>query len=234
MTVPRQPGALVLEDGQVYPGWLFGAPPDTVAGDAGRHPGEGEVVFNTCMTGYQEILTDPSYAGQMIVMTYPLIGNYGANPGDPESDRIWARALVVRELAADGSNWRMTGSLDELLVESGVPGLTGVDTRSLTRHLRSAGARRGVIGALTKPHDPRDPKSLAEVDELVGRARGVVPVEEQDLVGQAACVSSYEWDEELAPVYVQAIASNLKDRTVVVIDCSSDGCPSWGSAWATS
>src|SRR5258708_9149202 len=153
MTVPRQAGALVLEDGQVYPGRLFGAAPGSLAGDAGRRAGEGEVVFNTCISGHQEVLTDPSYPRRMIVMTYPLIGNYGANPKDPEPDRIWARALVVRELAADESHWRMTGSLDELLVESGVPGLTGVDTRSLTRHLRSAGARRRVIGALTKPHD---------------------------------------------------------------------------------
>src|SRR5258708_38640733 len=175
MTGPRPPGALGLEDGQVYPGRLLGASLDAVAGDAGRRPGEGEVVFNTCMTGYQEILTDPSYAGQMIVMTYPLIGNYGANPGDPESDRIWARALVVRELAADGSNWRMTGSLDELLVESGVPGLTGVDTRSLTRHLRSAGARPGVIRALTKPHDPPDPKTLSEAHPLLGPPRTLLP-----------------------------------------------------------
>src|SRR5258708_3440166 len=218
MTGPRPPGALGLEDGQVYPGRLLGASLEAVAGDAGRRPGEGEVVFNTCMTGYQEILTDPSYAGQMIVMTYPLIGNYGANPGDPESDRIWARALVVRELAADESNWRAARSLEDLLLESGVPGLTAVDTRSLTRHLRSAGARRGAIGALARPYDPRDAASQAEVDELVRRSRAVVAVEDQDLVGEAACTTRYEWDEELAPVYVRSIAPNLKGRTVVVVD----------------
>ena len=167
----RRPGALVLEDGQVYPGWLFGAEPGSVAGEPGRRPGEGEVVFNTCMTGYQEILTDPSYAGQMIVMTYPLIGNYGVNAADPESGRVWARALVVREVADDHSNWRAEGSIENLLLDAGVPGLTGVDTRSLTRHLRSAGARRAVLAALERPYDARDQRSQAEAEALVARSR---------------------------------------------------------------
>ncbi len=214
----RSPGALVLEDGQVYPGWLFGADLKAVAGEPGRRQGEGEVVFNTCMTGYQEILSDPSYAGQMIVMTYPLIGNYGANAADPESSRVWARALVVRELAADHSNWRAEGSLDALLTDAGVPGLTGVDTRSLTRHLRSAGARRGVLAALETPVDPRDARSQAEVEVLVERSRAVTPVEEQDLVGEVACVKAYEWDEELSPVYVRKIEPTLAGQTVVVVD----------------
>jgi carbamoyl-phosphate synthase large subunit len=216
--VSRSPGALVLEDGQVYPGWLFGAEPGSVAGEPGRRPGEGEVVFNTCMTGYQEILTDPSYAGQLIAMTYPLIGNYGSNVADPESDRVWARALVVREVADDFSNWRSQTSLETSLNHAGVPGLTGVDTRALTRHLRSAGSLRAVLGALERPYDPRDPQSQAEAEALVDRSRRVTPLEEQDLVGETACTEPFEWFEELAPVYVRKMEPNLAGRTVVVVD----------------
>ena len=136
-----EPGALVLEDGRIFGGWLFGAQPATEA--AG--PGAGEVVFNTCMTGYQEILTDPSYAGQVVVMTYPMIGNYGVNAGDAESGRAWVRGLVVRQPAQDWSNWRAEGGLDAYLQEQPrCPGLAAVDTRSLTRHLRSAPARGGL------------------------------------------------------------------------------------------
>ena len=206
---PRKPGALVLEDGGVYPGRLFGAEP----------PGDGEVVFNTCMTGYQEILTDPSYAGQMIVMTYPLIGNYGANTADPESGRVWARALVVREIADDPSNWRAEGALGQVLRDSGVPGLTGVDTRSLTRHLRSVGARRAVLAGLDKPYDTRDPASRAATDVLVERARQVTPIEEQDLVTAAACTEPFEWDEPLEfRVYARSVERSLEGRTIAVVD----------------
>jgi carbamoyl-phosphate synthase large subunit len=215
---PRKPGALVLEDGRVYPGWLFGAAPDEVAGTPGRRPGEGEVVFNTCMTGYQEILTDPSYAGQLIVMTYPLIGNYGVNAGDPESGRTWARAMIVRELAADHSNWRAEGALDDHLAAAGIPGLTGVDTRSLTRHLRSAGARRAIVAQLDRPLDVRAKAALDVVEGLVERARQVTPIEDQDLVTETACTAPLEWDEALAPVYVHPARPLLAGKTVVVID----------------
>src|SRR5438067_9337964 len=170
------------------------------------------------MTGYQEILTDPSYAGQMVVMTYPLIGNYGVNAEDPESERAWVRGLVVREAAVDHSNWRAAGSLDQYLRDQAVPGLTGVDTRMLTRNLRSAGARRAVLAELSRPHDPRDPVSRAETDELVERARRVTPIEEQDLVTQTACRHAYTWDEPLPPVYVQPIEPNLTGRRVAVVD----------------
>ncbi|MDQ6747410.1 MAG: glutamine-hydrolyzing carbamoyl-phosphate synthase small subunit, partial [Candidatus Dormibacteraeota bacterium] len=215
---PRKPGALVLEDGRAYPGWLFGAPPGEVSGEPGRRPGEGEVVFNTCMTGYQEILTDPSYAGQMIVMTYPLIGNYGVNAQDPESGNIWARALVVRELAPDHSNWRAREGLEANMRAAGIPGLTEVDTRSLTRHLRSAGARRAVIAQLERPLDMRARDARELVDGLVQRARGVTPIEEQDLVTETACTAPLEWEEELAPVYVHPVRQLLAGRTVVVLD----------------
>jgi carbamoyl-phosphate synthase small subunit len=105
----------------------------------------GEVVFNTSMTGYQEVLTDPSYAGQIVVMTYPLIGNYGVNAEDEESGRVQVAGFIVRELSPDFSNWRGRETLDAYLARSGVAGLTGVDTRALTRHLRSAGAMRAAI-----------------------------------------------------------------------------------------
>ncbi|MFY9615963.1 MAG: carbamoyl-phosphate synthase large subunit, partial [Candidatus Dormiibacterota bacterium] len=205
----RTPGALVLEDGGVYPGWLFGAEP----------PAEGEVVFNTCMTGYQEIVTDPSYAGQMIVMTYPLIGNYGANDVDPESGQVWARALVVREIADDPSNWRSQSTLDARLRDAGVPGITGVDTRSLTRYLRSAGARRAVLAGLDKPYDGRDAVCRGATDELVDRARRVTPIEEQDLVTAAAVSEPFEWDEPLElRVYARGIERSLEGRTIAVVD----------------
>ena len=218
MAATRRPGALVLEDGRAYPGWLYGARPEDVTGPAGRRPGEGEVVFNTCMTGYQEILTDPSYAGQMIVMTYPLIGNYGVNDLDPESAHVWARGLIVREAAPDHSNWRSTGLLDDALRDAGIPGLTGVDTRSLTRHLRSAGARRAVITELERPLDLRSPGAREELNRLVDHARQVTSIEDQDLVTETACTEPVEWDEPLAPVYVHPVDPVLRGHTVVVLD----------------
>jgi carbamoyl-phosphate synthase small subunit len=126
---------LLLEDGRTYPGEPMGA----------RGVALGEVVFNTSMTGYQEVLTDPSYAGQIVVMTYPMIGNYGVNMTDQESTRPQVAGFVVRELARRFSNWRAQGSLDDYLVSAGVVGLTEVDTRAVTRHIRSAGAMRAAI-----------------------------------------------------------------------------------------
>src|SRR5688572_26905283 len=120
---------LVLEDGSVFEGEAFGAPV----------PATGEVVFNTSMTGYQEALTDPSYAGQMLVMTYPIQGNYGVNARDDESRRLQVSAFVVREYCEAPSHQLMTGTLDTYLRERGVPGITGIDTRALTRRLRVAG-----------------------------------------------------------------------------------------------
>ena len=133
-------GVLVLEDGHFFRGDLFGAAP-------GLH-GSGEVVFNTSLTGYQEILTDPSYEGQIVTLTYPHIGNYGVNAEDGESGRVRAAGLLVRDLHATPSSWRADGALDAWLREAGVPGLGGVDTRALTLHLRTAGALRGVIRRL--------------------------------------------------------------------------------------
>ena len=135
----RRPGALVLADGEVFEGDVAGAEP---AGGLTA----GEVVFNTVMCGYQEVLTDPSYAGQIVTFTYPHIGNYGVADADFESRRPFCRGLVVRDLVTTPSNWRAGGRLDQFLVRHGLSCLTGVDTRRLTRHIRSAGAMVGAFG----------------------------------------------------------------------------------------
>ena len=134
-------GLLVLADGSAFEGELVGADPPTDTGVAA-----GEVVFNTALSGYQEIVTDPSYAGQIINFTYPHIGNYGTNPTDFEAVRPWCRGVVVRELARRHSNWRADSSLDGLLRAHGIPGIAGVDTRRLTRALRDQGALPGAFG----------------------------------------------------------------------------------------
>lgn len=142
ITTSRKPAYLLLEDGRKFGGIRFGAETAAI----------GEVVFNTSMTGYQEILTDPSYTGQLIVMTYPLIGNYGVNDQDEESDRPCASAFVMRDAARMHSSWRATSSLEEYMIRHDVPGITEVDTRALTRHIRSHGAMRGVlVGADADP-----------------------------------------------------------------------------------
>src|SRR6266508_5721818 len=130
---------LVLADGEVFEGEAVGAdPPGGVA--------SGEVVFNTVLSGYQEVITDPSYAGQIIAFTYPHIGNYGVNVGDFESRRPYCRGVVVRELARRRSSWRAQGDLDAMLRAYGIPGIAGIDTRRLTRHIRDTGAAPGAFG----------------------------------------------------------------------------------------
>src|ERR671936_2446643 len=157
-----EPMVLVLEDGFT----LFGER----GGQASQ--ASGEIVINTCMTGYQEVLSDPSYAGQMVVMTYPLIGNYGVAPEFQESARPWVRALITRQLSSFEQHWRGQRSLAEWLDRFGIPIMTGCDTRRLARHLRSTGALRAVIG-------PRE-----ELQILRERVHSVAPLEEQDLVRQ--------------------------------------------------
>src|SRR5512146_2351822 len=121
---------LALEDGRTFEGRIFGSSGET----------SGEVVFNTSLTGYQEILTDPSYAGQIVVMTYPHIGNYGVNPEDVEARSVFLEGFVVREASATVSNWRSVGTLDEYLRAHGVVGISDIDTRALVRHIRTRGA----------------------------------------------------------------------------------------------
>src|SRR6267378_842022 len=159
-----EPMVLVLEDGF------------TVFGDRGSQATQAtsEIVINTCMTGYQEVLSDPSYAGQMVVMTYPLIGNYGATPDFLESGRPWVRALITRQLSPFHQHWRSHQSLAEWLDGYGVPIITGCDTRRLARHLRGTGAQRAIVG-------PAD-----ELPMLRERVHRVTRLEEQDLVRQVS------------------------------------------------
>jgi carbamoyl-phosphate synthase large subunit len=161
-------GRLALESGAIFEGILFGAP---IA-----HAQNGEVVFNTCMSGYQEVISDPSYAGQVVVMTYPLVGNYGCRDDTAESGRVQCRALVVRELSADIGHPRGERTLDEELRRNGVPGLRGVDTRALTRHLRDHGTLRGVIAAASE----------ISPDEQVAAAKAAPFVSDEDLVGMTS------------------------------------------------
>jgi carbamoyl-phosphate synthase small subunit len=164
---------LVLEDGRVFQGKAFGAIREAA----------GEVVFNTAMTGYQEILTDPSYAGQIVAMTYPLIGNYGITWEDAESRGVWPQGFVVREYSDLFSNWRGRIDLTHYLKEHGVAGITGVDTRALTRHLREGGAMRGLIG--TSP----------DTSALLSRVRASPPMAGRDLVHEVTVASSYTWEQ---------------------------------------
>jgi carbamoyl-phosphate synthase small subunit len=172
--IRRPPAILALEDGRVFRGQSFGGRGDTT----------GEVVFHTAMTGYQEILSDPSYCGQIVLFTYPLLGNYGVNDEDWESDRLRAQGMVCRELCEKPSNWRSTGTLDALLEERDVPGISGIDTRALTRHLREHGAMRGCISS-TEPN----------ADVLVDRARSSPQMVGLALADIVTCVEPYWWNQ---------------------------------------
>jgi len=163
---------LALEDGRVFRGRAFGA----------RHEKAGEVVFNTSMTGYQEILTDPSYRGQIIVMTYPEIGNYGINEEDSESSAPQVSGMVVRELSSFPSNWRATQNLHLYLHTHGIPGICEVDTRAITRHIRSAGVMRGILS-----HTAHD------LESLVTRARKARKPGDADLVEEVTGSRPASW-----------------------------------------
>ncbi len=165
---------LLLEDGSIFKGRSFGAEGEAV----------GEVVFNTSMTGYQEILSDPSYTGQMVTMTYPLIGNTGVNSEDDESERLWLEGLIVREYSPKPSNWRSEGALDTLLKQHGIIAIEGIDTRALTRKIRSKGAMQGIIS--TKSSD---------LASLLNTLKKVPPLVGQDLVSKVTCTLPYVWRE---------------------------------------
>jgi len=162
---------LALEDGTVFHGTSF-----TGDGEA-----TGEVIFNTGMTGYQEILTDPSYHRQMVCMTYPHIGNYGINPEDIESDRIRVAAFIVKECCKEPSNWRASETLPNYLARQGVMGIEGIDTRALTRHIRLNGAMRGVM---TTTDDPAT---------AVDKARAIPTMQGLNLAGDVSCRSPFFW-----------------------------------------
>ena len=165
---------LVLADGTVFKGMPLGYSGET----------SGEVVFNTAMTGYQEILTDPSYKGQMVAMTCSQIGNYGVTQEDSESRRLWIEGFIVREPSAKPSNWRNSGTLSDYLATHQVVGIAGIDTRALTRHLRDHGSQQGIIS-----HANSDLASLRE------KARNLPSIVGRDLVAEVTCATPYRWEE---------------------------------------
>ena len=171
---------LALEDGRLFRGKAFGAGSDANGAAAER---VGEVVFNTSMTGYQEIFTDPSYAGQIVVLTTPHIGNYGTSPSDAESARPYIEGLVVREFSPVSSNWRSTEVADEYLERSGVPVIAEIDTRAVVRHLRAHGVMRGVIST-----------NVTDTDALVAKARAHKKMDGTDLASVVTTKASYTWD----------------------------------------
>jgi carbamoyl-phosphate synthase small subunit len=165
---------LALEDGRIFRGKGYGAPVEAA----------GEVVFNTSLTGYQEIFTDPSYAGQIVVLTNPHIGNYGTTPSDAESARPFIEGLVTREFSAMSSNWRSTEVADDYLERSGIPVIAEVDTRAVVRHLRTHGVMRGVIAS----------GENLDVDALVAKARAIRKMEGTDLASVVTTKAAYTWD----------------------------------------
>ena len=182
-----QPAKLALEDGTVFTGTAFGA-----VGEI-----DGEVVFNTSMTGYQEILTDPSYRGQIVTMTYTQIGNYGVNEEDVESFRPHLAGFIVRENSRVASNYRSSGSLNEYLAKHGIVGLAGIDTRALVRRIRSLGAMKGVL-------------SSVDLDDasLVAKAQASSGLVGKDLVREVLPEASQNWEEGLSSLaHYTALAS---------------------------
>jgi carbamoyl-phosphate synthase small subunit len=185
----RADAVLILRDGEVFEGEAVGALDDGAVAS-------GEVVFNTALSGYQEVITDPSYAGQVITFTYPHIGNYGTNADDDESRRPFCRGVIVRDLARRPSNWRSTEALPDFLVRHGVPGITGIDTRRLTRHLRDTGAMPGAFGT----------------DEAAVRAaaREAQPTDGVDLVATVTTDAPYTAGDADAPFHVVAYDFGIK------------------------
>jgi carbamoyl-phosphate synthase small subunit len=177
---------LALEDGRIFPCTSFTGPGEAM----------GEMVFNTSMTGYQEILTDPSYFGQMVTMTYPLIGNYGVCPEDSESDKIHATALIVKEYQDFPSNYRSKQTLSDYLIKGHVLGVEDLDTRALTRHIRKAGAMRAVIST-----SDLDPNSLVEKAKLIPSMQG------SDLVSKVTTKNPYFWKYN-QPDYIETTKLN--------------------------
>jgi carbamoyl-phosphate synthase small subunit len=165
---------LALADGRIFEGTAFGAEGEAI----------GEVVFNTSMTGYQEILTDPSYEGQLVAMTYPEIGNVGVNPEDVESRKPFVNGFIVKNYTSQPSNWRAAQALHEYMRTHGIVGIQGIDTRSLVRYLRDHGSQEGIISTLS-----------SSGDELVARARTSPGMVGKDLVHEVTCDEAYDWNQ---------------------------------------
>jgi len=184
--------ALALADGRVFCGTAFGATGEI----------SGEVVFNTSMAGYQEILTDPSYRGEIVTMTYPQIGNYGINREDVESSKPHLAGFIVKEVCDIPSNWRSEMSLDAYLKEHNIIGLAGIDTRALVRHIRDKGAQTGILSTVD-----------LVADSLVAKAKAAPSIVGQDLVREVTCLAPYRWEEgtwDLASGYSKASAPRYK------------------------
>jgi len=193
----KKPAVLVLEDGTVYRGFAF----------AGSKDSCGEVVFNTGMTGYQEILTDPSYKEQILVMTYPLVGNYGINEEDMESLSIHMAGFVVREYQGYPSNWRSTKTLARFLEDHGTFGLEGIDTRALTRRLRTQGAMRGILSA-----------RVDHIGALLEKVRDYPGLVGRDIVKDVTCIQPYLWHNNRR-ISMPANPDRNGRLRVVVLDC---------------
>lgn len=210
---------LVLEDGRIFRGKSFGAKAEAV----------GEVVFNTSLTGYQEIFTDPSYAGQIVVLTNPHIGNYGTTPSDAEARRPYIEGLVTREFSPVSSNWRSTEVADEYLERNGVPVIAEIDTRAVVRHLRA----NGVMGGLIASGDNLD------LDALVTRAKAIRKIEGTDLASVVSTPVTYRWtaseprnqtgdpllgasDPSVAPMHVVAYDFGIKENILRML--TREGC----------
>ena len=189
---------LVLEDGSVFDGFAFAGAGETL----------GEVVFNTGMTGYQEVITDPSYKGQIVTMTYPLVGNTGINDEDMESAGIHLEGFVVKEYQQNPSNWRMTKSLKSFLEDSGKIGLTGIDTRALTRRLRLAGSMKGIISTESQ-----------DIPELLEKVRADPGLIGRDLVREVCSQKPYLWKKGAPSRGKISARKPAKKLRVVVVDC---------------
>jgi carbamoyl-phosphate synthase small subunit len=195
------PGFLLLEDGTLFHGRLAQAIPPSVA----------EVVFTTNMTGYQEVYTDPSYRAQIVVMTAPMIGNYGVNAEDPESGAPQVAGVVLRELSRTYSNWRASGDLRSWLAAAGVPILEGVDTRRLTRHLRSVGVMRGVIAVGEAP-----------TDEAIAALDACPSMEGLDLASRVTTREPYTWGDPRASTHIVAYDFGIKRNILRLFE--AEGC----------
>ncbi|MCU1324041.1 MAG: carbamoyl-phosphate synthase, small subunit [Acidobacteriaceae bacterium] len=195
---------LALEDGRIFRGTSFGAKVERT----------GEVVFNTSLSGYQEIFTDPSYAGQIVVLTNPHIGNYGTTPSDAESARPYIEGLVTREFSPISSNWRSTEVADEYLERNGVPVISGIDTRAVVRHLRANGVMRGVIAS----------GENLDVEVLVAKAKSIRKMDGTDLASGVSTKTIYQWSDKEPKnqtgdkLLTQAIDESGKQMHVVAYD----------------